>query len=188
MIGQALKLSYITSSRSAIALLTTTYLFELATLSALADNTAGLTILFQERPFVRDRAKLLDIERNLNQTAYHLGQAGDIAKKITRTDAIKKVLQSYEAKGLLLQTSDFSSSVRYMDLISALASLNLTLKAFLLYDTQKPMELFKEEQLLINPTWIATLTKDYQCARKTFGFKCNKTWKHLTKNVKQLSV
>ncbi len=186
--GQALKLSYITTSRSAVALVTTTYLFQLAALSTLADNTAGLTILLQERPIVRDWSKLLDIERNLSQTAYHLGQAGDIAKKITNTEAIQTLLKTYEQKGLLINTSSFNKTVKYMDLIAALVSLNVSLKAYLLYGVQQPLTDFKEEQLQLDPKRIELLVEDYRCARRMFGFKCNKTRKHLGKNFKQLSV
>jgi hypothetical protein len=38
----------------------------------LADNTIGITILFQDRPIVRDWTKLLDIEWKLSETAYNL--------------------------------------------------------------------------------------------------------------------
>ena len=75
-----------------------------------------------------------------------------------------------------------------MDLIAALVSLNVSLKAYLLYGVQQPLTDFKEQQLQLDPKRIELLVEDYRCARRMFGFKCNKTRKHLGKNFKQLSV
>lgn len=133
LIGQNLKLWYLTSSRSAMALITSIFLLELSTLGVLGDNSLGLRILLQDRPLVRDRAKLLDIERNLNQTAYHLGKAGDITKTIVNTEKIRTLLKRYEEKKLLINTSSFSNGLRYMDLLALLASLNFSMKIFLAY-------------------------------------------------------
>jgi hypothetical protein len=70
--GQSLRIFDITVTRSATAIITAVFLFELAAVGALADNTVGLSVLFQERPIVRDRMKLLDVERSLNTAAYEL--------------------------------------------------------------------------------------------------------------------
>lgn len=127
----------------------------------------GLTILFQDRPIVRDWAKLLDIERKLNQTAYHLGQAGEIARTISDTTALKQLLKSYESKGLLNGTEGFSSSLRYVDLISLLAKVNISVKSFLAYDSTSLLKSFQEQGLKFNEQWIQHLKKDYHCTRWT---------------------
>lgn len=185
--SQALKLFYITSARSATALVTSSFLFGLSALGTLWDNTIGLSILLKDRAIVRDRAKLLDIERNLNQTAYHLWQAGDITKTITETAPIRSLLKKYEEKGLLTQVAGFSSSVRYMDLLMTLASMNISVKAFLAYNVKGIMRDFKESGLKFNPEWIQKLDDDYRCVRWALWFKCNRSRKSLTNNLQILT-
>lgn len=51
---------------------TTSALFLLSALSTLNDSAISFLILFQERPIVRDRSKLLDIDRRITETAYLL--------------------------------------------------------------------------------------------------------------------
>lgn len=166
--GQALKIFYTANVRSATALITSAFLFEFAGLSTLADNSVGLTILFQDRPIVRDWSKLLDVERNLNQTAYHLGQAGKIARTISDTTALKQLLKSYESKGLLKGTEGFASSLRYMDLLSTLASANIAMKNFLAYDITNSLKYFQDQGLSFNEKRIEKLQKDYHCIRWNF--------------------
>ncbi len=185
--GQALKIFYTANVRSATALITSAFLFELAGLSTLADNSVGLTILLHDRPIVRDWAKLLDIERKLNQTAYHLGQAGEIARTISDTTALKQLLKSYESKGLLNGTEGFSSSLRSMDLISLLVKINIALKAFLAYNTIAPLQRFQEQGLSLNNVWIEKLDTDYRCTRWTLGFKCSTSWNSLTNTLSLLA-
>lgn len=185
--GQALKIFYTANVRSATALITSAFLFELAGLSTLADNSVGLTILFQDRPIVRDWAKLLEVERNLNQTAYHLGQAGEIARTISDTVALKQLLKSYEGKGLLEGTEGFSSSLRYMDLLKTLASANIAMKSFLAYNSSVLLDSFKEQGLEFSEKRIQQLKEEYRCVRWTLGFKCSTSWKLLTKNLKILA-
>lgn len=187
MAGQALKIFYTANVRSATALITSAFLFELAGLSTLADNSVGLTILFQDRPIVRDWAKLLEVERNLNQTAYHLGQAGEIARTISDTVALKQLLKSYEGKGLLEGTEGFSSSLRYMDLLKTLASANIAMKSFLAYNSSVLLDSFKEQGLEFSEKRIQQLKEEYRCVRWTLGFKCSTSWKLLTKNLKILA-
>lgn len=184
--GQALKIFYTANVRSATALITSAFLFELAGLSTLADNSVGLTILLHDRPIVRDWAKLLDIERNLNQTAYHLGQAGEIARTIVDTAPLKALLKKYESAKLLKNTSSFNSSIPYMDLLSTLASLNIAVKTFLAYGATDSLTLFQKQGLYLNETWIAQLKQDYHCTRWTGGFKCNRSWKSLSTQLKNL--
>lgn len=187
--GQALKTFYITSARSATALITSAFLFELSALSTLSDNSVWLTILLHDRPIIRDWAKLLDIERNLNQSAYYLGKAWDIAKTITKTKQLRKILKTYEEKGLLQWSDSFPSSIRYMELISNLVSLNLTAKAFLAYGSTKPLEnwKFKESSITLNKKRIEQLKTDYQCTRRNAGFKCNTSRSLLSKDLKILT-
>lgn len=188
MAGQALKIFYTANVRSATALITSAFLFELAGLSTLADNSVGLTILFQDRPIVRDWAKLLEVERNLNQTAYHLGQAGEIARTISDTVALKQLLKSYEGKGLLEGTEGFSSSLRYMDLLKTLASANIAMKSFLAYNSSVLLDSFKEQGLEFSEKRIQQLKEEYRCVRWTLGFKCSTSWKSLTKNLSLLAI
>lgn len=186
--GQALKIFYVTSARSATALITSAFLFELSALSTLADNTVSLTILFHDRPIVRDWAKLLNIERTLNQTAYYLGEAWDITKTIANTDQIQLLMKKYEEKGLLQKSESFPSSIKYTALISSAVSLNIVLKAFLAYGSIQPLENWKFgwSSIVFSTGRIQQLKTDYQCTRWNAGFKCNKPWKHLSQNLKTL--
>lgn len=185
--GQALKIFYVANIRSATASITSAFLFELAWLSTLADNSIGLTILFQDRPIVRDWEKLLDIERNLNQTAYHLGKAGEIVRTISDTTVLKQLLRKYESKGVLEGIEAFSPSLRYMDLLKILTSINIAMKSFLAYNSSNLLNSFKEQGLSFNKKRIQQLKEDYRCTRRAFGFKCSSSWNSLVNTLSLLA-
>lgn len=186
--GQALKVFYLTSARSATALITSAFLFELSALSTLADSSVGLTVLFHDRPIVRDWAKLLEIERNLNQSAYYLGKVWEITKTITKAEQLRSLLKSYEDKGLFQDTATFPSSITYTDLITNLVRLNLAVKAFLAYGSVQPLEQrkFWWSTITLSPVRLEKITSDYHCVRWNAGFKCNTSWKRLLQNFQSL--
>ena len=53
---------------------TTSALFFLSALNTESDGLMSFLILFQERPLVRDRSKLQNIDRSISETIYTLGQ------------------------------------------------------------------------------------------------------------------
>lgn len=186
--GQALKLFYVTSARSATALITSAFVFELSALSTLADSSVGLTILFHDRPIVRDWAKLLEIERNLNQSAYHLGKVWEITKTLTKAEQLRSLLKNYEKKGLFQDTESFPSSITYTDLISNLVRLNLAVKAFLAYGSVQSLEQrkFWWSTITFSPVWIEKIKSEYQCVRWNAGFKCNPSWSRALQDFQSL--
>ena len=184
--GQSLKLAYIANTRSALSLLTSIYLFELSAITTVQDVTLGLWILLHDRPIVRDWMKLLDIERNLSKTLYYLGKTENIMRTISQTEKLRNLLKTYEEKGLFVQTANFPSQIKYLDLLKMLISLNIAMKDFLAYNSVDPLRKFSTHQIKFNEKWINQLDDDYHCVRWDLWFKCNVKFKNLTKDLKGL--
>jgi hypothetical protein len=70
--GKSLQVFYKTAERTTISILTLAYLFELSAISAASDNTIYFTILFHDRPIVRDWSRVLDVEWNLSKNAQRI--------------------------------------------------------------------------------------------------------------------
>ena len=187
LIGQSIRVFDITASRSAISIVTAVFLFELAAVWALLDNTIELSILFQERPIVRDWSKALDVEWSLNQVAYNLWRAGDIGKTVVEMDKVNAIVKKYQDKGLLTWDA-FWSSARYTEIILELAAMNSAVKWFLAYDNTSLLKNYKQNDhsLEFDSEWIEKLNMDYECARWTFGFKCSSSWANLKKSLQLL--
>ena len=186
--GQSLRIFDITVTRSATAIITATFLFELAAVGALADNTIGLSVLFQERPIVRDRMKLLDVERRLNTAAYELWRAWEIAKTVVEMEKINAIIKKYVDKGLFTEGSQFKSW-RYMDIIMELVELNATMKRFLIYNDSNPISEYKNNwhTIWIKKEWYEKIEDDYKCTRPKYWLKCNTSRAALKNNLKILT-
>ena len=186
--GQSLRIFDITVTRSATAIITATFLFELAAVGALADNTIGLSVLFQERPIVRDRMKLLDVERSLNTAAYELWRAWEIAKTVVEMEKINAIIKKYVDKGLFTEGSQFKSW-RYMDIIMELVELNATMKRFLIYDDSNPISEYKDNwhTIWIKKERYTKIEDDYKCTRPKYWLKCNTSRAALKNNLKILT-
>ena len=187
--GKTLRIFDITATRSATSLLTSLFLFELAAIWALADNTIWLTILFQDRPIVRDWTKLLDVEWWLSETAYNLWVVWDIWRKIEDTKALNDIIQKYIWKGLFQEDAQFGGGVLYTEIILKLARLNSAVKRFVAYDSIGLLENYNKEfpDLKINTKFISELHDEYKCARWTFWFKCSTARSSLKKNLQILT-
>lgn len=185
----ALRVLDITATRTATSLITSVFLFELAAVWALADNSIGLTILFQDRPIVRDRTKLLDIEWELSETAYELWVVWDIWKKMANPGALNTIVEKYAGLGLFKEWASFWDGVAFMDALMQLAELNSAVKWFIAYNSTVLFENYNDNHpnLEFNKEWYEELSKEYKCARRTFGFKCNTSWASLKKNLQILS-
>ena len=185
----ALRVLDITATRTATSLITSVFLFELAAVWALADNSIGLTILFQDRPIVRDRTKLLDIERSLSKTAYELWVVWDIWKKMANPGALDAIVKKYVDAGLFKEWATFWDSVSFMKALMQLAELNSAVKWFIAYDSLILFENYNDDNpyFQFDEKWYKELSKEYKCARRTFGFKCNTSWASLKKNLQILT-
>ena len=117
-------------------------MFELAAIWALADNSIGLTILFQDRAIVRDRTKLLDVEWSLSQIAYALWVSWDIWRSIKDAAALNDIVNNYAGKWLFESGASFWGGVAYMDAIKLLAELNSSVKWFIAYDSKALLRRF----------------------------------------------
>jgi len=130
-LGRTLKIADQALGNVASSTLTSIYLFQLSAISTLMDNSVWFLILASDRPIVRDWMKLLDIERQIIQTAYTIGQAWDIAKTIKNPKLLNEIIDRYEAKGLLKAGSQVPDSVAYMDVFTVLYSINVAQRYFL---------------------------------------------------------
>ena len=185
---KALRVLDITATRTTTSLLTSVFLFELAAIWALADNTIWLTILFQDRPIVRDWTKLLDVEWWLSQTAYDLWVVWEIWKTIQSGDALDKIVKKYVGEWLFQSWAGISSD-SYANIIMQLAELNSAVKWFLVYDSKS---LFDDYNLnypnvKVDEAWVNDLASEYKCSRRKFWFKCNTSWASLKKNLQILT-
>ena len=109
--------------------------------------------------------KLLDIERNLSKTLYYLGKTENIMRTISQTEKLRNLLKTYEVKGLFVQTANFPSQIKYLDLLKMLISLNIAMKDFLAYNSVDPLRKFSTHQIKFNEKWINQLDDDYHCVR-----------------------
>lgn len=185
----ALRVLDITATRTATSLITSVFLFELAAVWALADNSIGLTILFQDRPIVRDRTKLLDVEWSLSKTAYELWVVWDIWRKIANAETLNKIVEKYVDAGLFKKWAKFWDGVSFMKALMQLAELNSAVKWFIAYDSKVLFENYNDDHpdFQFSKEWYDELSTEYQCARRTFGFKCNTSWASLKKNLQILT-
>lgn len=145
---------------------TSSALFILSTLSTLSDNLMGFTILFQERPIVRDRSKLLDIDRKISEATYVLGQKAKITKKIKNAALFNKIVSEYQTLGLLEKGFSLAEQISYFEVLYNLQALNTQMKIFLssnnTYELEKP-----NSTIRLSQDWIFQLKEEYRCARFT---------------------
>lgn len=193
--GQALRLFDITASRSLVGTITAVFLFELTAMAAIVDSSLNLTILLQDRPIVRDRSSLMDIEWELSSAAYSRWSAWDIQKTIVEMDQLNNILEAAKRSETITKDSSFWSSITYINLISELVDLNISVRLFLAYWSTKDLSRtertdwkWKKHPRLIkfNEKWIEEIKEDYHPVRRTMWFKCNTSRKNLVKVMKQL--
>lgn len=173
----------------------TSVLFLTSSISTASNLTVGFAILFQERPIVRDRAKLMDAEREVSKTIYYLGRQGILDKNISDTSLFQQLIDSYIQKGLFADNSHFSEWVKYRDFATFLATQNVKMKYFLLYKGQNSLRATekieegneKQEEhfgIFFNPEWVDQLNDDYLGMRFGLGFKCNRSFWGFAANIK----
>ncbi|MBB1543535.1 MAG: hypothetical protein HG456_002115 [candidate division SR1 bacterium] len=169
---------------------TTSALFLLSTLNTQTDGLMSFLILFQERPLVRDRAKLQNIDRDISETIYILGQKGKIGKTIENSEKLQSLISRYQSLGLLDKNYNLPSSISYLDTLLELQSLNISIKTFL--SSSSTYKLTNSTgNIRFDEKWVKTLKTDYKCARFN-GInlavpKCGSSANALLTNLKTLT-
>lgn len=169
---------------------TTSALFLLSTLNTQTDGLMSFLILFQERPLVRDRAKLQNIDRDISETIYILGQKWKIWKTIENSEKLQSLISRYQSLGLLDKNYNLPSSISYLDTLLELQSLNISIKTFL--SSSSTYKLTNSTgNIRFDEKWIKTLKTDYKCARFN-GInlavpKCGSSANALLANLKTLT-
>jgi hypothetical protein len=76
-----------------------------------------------------------------------------------------------------------------MKALKQLAELNSAVKWFIAYDSLVLFENYNTDHpdLEFSEEWYKELSKEYKCARRNFGFKCNTSWASLKKNLQILT-
>jgi len=184
--GKSLQVFYKTAERTTISILTLAYLFELSAISASSDNTIYFTILFHDRPIVRDWSRVLDVEWNLSKNAQRIWDMWQIQQTMESTKPFQEIIKKYQGKWLLSWWSNLPPSMKYTDLITELAFMNASVKRFIAYDATGAMSNLTW-YIKFNDEWIESISKDYECARWWLWFKCNSKWKSIGENLKQLT-
>lgn len=174
---------------------TTSALFLLSALNTENDGLMSFLILFQERPLVRDRSKLQDIDRSISETIYTLGQKWKIWKIIKNTSQLQAIITQYQNQGLLSKAENIPSQFSYLELLLELQSLNVEIKSFL--SSSSTYQLTDNENILkFDMKRVQNLKSDYHCARfNAINLAAPKCWgsanallanlKTLTSNTKK---
>lgn len=174
---------------------TTSALFLLSALNTESDGLMSFLILFQERPLVRDRSKLQDIDRSISETIYTLGQKWKIWKTIENTSQLQTIITQYQNQGLLSKAENIPSQFSYLELLLELQSLNVEIKSFL--SSSSTYQLTDNENILkFDTKRVQNLKSDYHCARfNAINLAAPKCWgsanallanlKTLTSNTKK---
>ena len=174
---------------------TTSALFLLSALNTESDGLMSFLILFQERPLVRDRSKLQDIDRSISETIYTLGQKWKIWKTIENTSQLQAIITQYQNQGLLSKAENIPSQFSYLELLLELQSLNVEIKSFL--SSSSTYQLTDNENILkFDTKRVQNLKSDYHCARfNAINLAAPKCWgsanallanlKALTSNTKK---
>lgn len=170
------------ASNLLIGTATSTALFVVSASKLGIEGIMSFLILFQERPIVRDRAKLLDIERNISETIYILGQKGKIWRTIKDSFPLQALIREYQELGILSADTQIDTEVSYLTVLKELNILNLQVKAFLSTNSTGQFKSINSK-LKINPERISQLKNDYRCARWTLGFSCSDDVKSFRTNL-----
>lgn len=170
---------------------TTTALFNLSAVNTATDGIMSFLILFQERPLVRDRSKLLDIDRSISETTYTLWQKAKIWKTIKDTAQLQALISSYQNQGLLDSAQNLPSSFSYLDILLELQTLNSKVKLFLSSSSTYALTEGTDAILRFDSKRASTLKTDYHCARfnrvNLAAPKCGGSANALLANLKTLT-
>ena len=189
LIWRSIKIADEALSNVVSSTLTSIFLFEISAIWGAIDNSAWFLVLFHDRPIVRDWAKLLNVERQIIQTAYEIGRAWDITNEIKDSKLIKDVINRYIEKGLLATGSQVPEKLAYADLLFSLYRINLGQKIFLFLWTTSQLEAGVQSgdiQLIFNPDWLVQQKEDYRCVRWAGGRRCNGSFRQTLSNIKAL--
>lgn len=191
LIGQTLRLLGTASENLIIWNTTAAALFWISAISTVGDAAMNFMILFHDRPIVRDRTKLLDIERKLSSSTYYLGKSWKITTKIKDTQQLRDLISYYQKEGLLSTENNFpAGEISYMAILTDLAHLNTQVKKYLAYGTTSSMGQtanalvsFRPRYLAFSSKRISTLKTDYQAVKGGMWFVCNRSLNESLNNL-----
>lgn len=186
LIGKTSRILWTAIENLLISHATTLLLFTIWNENALLfDPLMSFTILFHDRPIVRDRAKILQIDSILQHTIYTTGKTGKTLNTIKNSEKINALIQNYIDQKLLSSASILPDKIKYWDLFSELGIINWYIKSFLARKTTK--HLYEKKGLLrFSDERIEQLDQDYACTRLRLGFKCNADLDEGMNNIKHL--
>lgn len=107
----------------------------MASSSVIESDVEWLVIFFKDRPIVRDYKEMLDIETEIFNTAFFLSKSIDLTRALQWNAVVKQfnsVVKEYQASWLLRDDwVDANWSVSMVNILSALASMNASMKFFI---------------------------------------------------------
>lgn len=176
-------------TRSVVSNATTSVvLIALASASTLQSATEWWTILFRDKPIVRDYKTMMDIETELFDVAYFRSKQVNIVRPVdwNMHDAFKAVVEEYQDLWLLAtgnNIAELKSDATIVDIIWDLLVMNATMKQFILFPAGLDLKNYQgcmnrsrgdcTPVLKFNKEAIEQLKSDYKW---TFG-KCNSNFK-----------
>lgn len=182
-------------TRSVVSNATTSVvLVALASVSTLQSATEWWTILFRDRPIVRDYKTMMDIESELFDVAYFRSKQVNITRPIdwNMHDAINSLVEEYQDLWLLAtggNITELKTDATIVDIIWDLLVMNATMKEFILFPAGLDLKNYQgcmnksrancAPVLKFNKQAIEQLKSDYKW---TFG-KCNSNFKSSMSNI-----
>lgn len=176
-------------TRSVVSNATTSVvLVALASVSTLQSAAEWWTILFRDRPIVRDYKTMMDIETELFDVAYFRSKQVNITRPVdwNMHDAFKAVVEEYQDLWLLAtgnNIAELRSDATIVDIIWDLLVMNATMKEFILFPAWLDLKNYQgcmnrsrancTPVLKFSADAIEQLKFDYKW---TFG-KCNSNFK-----------
>ncbi len=188
------------TSKLLIQTATTSLLFAVsAVTTAISSPFSTIKILFAERPIVRDRAKIMDLEREVSKLIYYIWKDDLLTRKISNTQEFQQLIEYYKQQGLFSNNSNFNNNTSYANLLSFLGRQNTKVKYFLLRgislepdekmllkgtETEAESEDKPDFTIYFHPDRANKIKNDYIGTRAWFGFKCNKSFQKFSTNTK----
>lgn len=119
---------------SASNLLTSAVLVALVSASVVQSNVEWRAILYKDRPVVRDYKKMLDIETQLFDVAYHRSKQINLTRPLEWDMAtqLRELIKKYQEIWLLDKGKELENDSSMSDVILGLLSMNAAMKHFIM--------------------------------------------------------
>lgn len=183
---EAEELQYAAKSAAMSAILAWSIVGELVT----KDSFGWFKILFKNKPFVRDRKTLQDIDNSIHDAMWDIGTKWLRNKKISNDiykqlwDLEQKYNRDNNNEYALFSQFVYSADSKYKDVIQSMLSLNALMKTFVSKNNDKLSKDVSNGNMKFrfNYDLMQLMRDNYECAR--WFSKCNEMFSEFANNTK----